>query len=376
MRQLIERAKSAGRFKDKDIEFRAYFDNLEQIKNETVTLQANSAAALSSIERLLKQGTQKLDLANRDLKDLNSKVQDLGDLYANHEANYQELRQRCVQAEQKAQSLAVTAQNWKGKLAELTDGLAAYEAVTVYERIAEKLNAAHANSVATLKTLKTSEAALDTLAERATQLKTAGDALAERAESQLNTRSGLESEYTRLDKLYRDLEGRSRDLDINLAKVDNWMNRTITSDAALTGLKQELDEQQSELDVNELRAGELVRKIQSLDALRESLPKPAADLDDELEQQQQPQPKQGEQLLKSIETSIENLRTQAPAVSNNVKRLLENNDFNADLERIGKEIYELKMLIDSTRQIANDIKVRFLMIINYAGCKASSDYLK
>ncbi len=64
MKHLIDKAKNFDRFKDRDIEFKAYFDNLEQIKNETISLQSNSAAALSSIEKIYKQGQLKLDVRN------------------------------------------------------------------------------------------------------------------------------------------------------------------------------------------------------------------------------------------------------------------------------------------------------------------------
>ncbi len=62
MKHFLDKAKNVDRFKDRDIEFKAYFDNLEQIKNETVSLQSNSAAALNSIEKLFKQGQLKLDV--------------------------------------------------------------------------------------------------------------------------------------------------------------------------------------------------------------------------------------------------------------------------------------------------------------------------
>ncbi len=284
---------------------------------------------------------------------MNSKVQDLNDLYSNHDSNYQDLRQRCIQAEQKSQSLAVTGQNWKNKVNQLQGGLAAYEAVKAYEQIANKLEDAHTKSIDTLNKFRSAEADLDDFSKRTEILKQASDDLTKKTNDQLEKRSKLESEYSNFNRMYHDLHGRSRELDLSLEKVDNWMSKTLASDQTLSNLKQELDEQQNELDTNEQKAGDLVRKIQSLDALRESLPKPdlnAEGLDAET-------PKKGEQLLKSIESSIENLKTQAPSIGTNVKKLLENNDFSSDLEKISKDIYELKMLIDSTRQIANDIKV-------------------
>ena len=351
MKSLIDKAKSLDKLKDKDIEFKAYFDNLEQVKNETISLQANSTQALNAIEKNLKQGQEKLDQSNKDLADLNSKVNDLNELYVDHDSNYQDLRQKCLQAEQKAQSLALTGQSWRNKVLQLQNGLEAYETVRVYENIADQLNSAHAKSQETLSKYKAAETSLDDFSQKSDRLKASGDDLTLQTNEQLEKRSKLESDYTNLNKLFHDLERKSRDLNKSLERVDQWMGKTLASDQTLINLKKELDEQQKDLDNNEQKANDLVRKIQSLDALRESLPKP------ETADSESSSATKGERLLKSIEASIENLKTQGPNVNTNVKKLLENNDFNTDLEKISKEIYELKMLIDSTRQIANDIKV-------------------
>ena len=96
-----------------------------------------------------------------------------------------------------------------------------------------------------------------------------------------------------------------------------------------------------------------MRKIQSLDTLRTSLPKPDAENADPNDDTVP----NGEQMLKSIENSIDSLKEKGPQVNATVKKLLEENNFNSELERISKDIYDLKILIESTRQIANDIKV-------------------
>lgn len=63
MKQLIDQAKSLEKFRDQDIEFKAYFDNLEQIKNESAQLQASSNEALDTVEKTLAQSQLKIDVS-------------------------------------------------------------------------------------------------------------------------------------------------------------------------------------------------------------------------------------------------------------------------------------------------------------------------
>jgi predicted lipoprotein len=130
----------------------------------------------------------------------------------------------------------------------------------------------------------------------------------------------------------------------------------MTSDQTLTKLKQELDNQQNDLTNNEKVADDLIRRIQSLDTLRNSLAKPETSESGGDENTNTVAPND-EQLVKSIEASIENLKSSGPAINQTIKKLLEDNNFNSELEKISKDIYDLRILIESTRQIANNIKV-------------------
>ena len=60
MKSYIDKAKNLDKFKEKDVEFKAYFDNLDQIKNETSKLQANTAETLNVINKLIDEGENKL----------------------------------------------------------------------------------------------------------------------------------------------------------------------------------------------------------------------------------------------------------------------------------------------------------------------------
>ena len=62
VKTYIDKAKNLDNFKEKDVEFKAYFDNLEQIKNETSKLQANTADTLNVINKLIEEGENKLSV--------------------------------------------------------------------------------------------------------------------------------------------------------------------------------------------------------------------------------------------------------------------------------------------------------------------------
>jgi hypothetical protein len=59
---LIEKAKSLEKFKDKDVGFKPYFDNLEQIRSETSIFQQNSTSALKQVQDLIEESKKKLDV--------------------------------------------------------------------------------------------------------------------------------------------------------------------------------------------------------------------------------------------------------------------------------------------------------------------------
>ena len=60
VKSYIDKAKNLDNFKEKDVEFKAYFDNLDQIKNETSKLQLNTSETLIAINKLIQEGESKL----------------------------------------------------------------------------------------------------------------------------------------------------------------------------------------------------------------------------------------------------------------------------------------------------------------------------
>lgn len=138
-----------------------------------------------------------------------------------------------------------------------------------------------------------------------------------------------------------------------MVRLDEWINKTMESDQTLNNLKRELDNQQEDLTNSGKVADDLIRRIQSLDTLRNSLKPDNSNNPDESSSSSP----DDQQLVKSIENSIESLKASGPAINQTIKKLLDENNFNAELEKISKDIYDLRILIESTRQIANNIKV-------------------
>ena len=283
---------------------------------------------------------------------MNSKVESLQNLYANHDEKYKSLKDKCSQAELNTQSMAAIGQTWKNKVMSTHNGLVAFEMAMVYEKIADNLNSAYNTSLNALKNFTFVDENLDDLLEKTAQLKGKSEEIARNTEDELARKSKAEVDHNNLNAAYNDLNKKARNLTKNLEKIDQWINKTFSSDQTLNQLRLELENQQVDLSSNEEKANDLVRKIQSLDTLRSSLPRPT-----DMDNASNNEIPNGEQMLNSIENSIDSLKERGPQLNATVKKLLEDNNFNSELERISKDIYDLKILIESTRQIANDIKV-------------------
>lgn len=60
LKSYVDKAKNLEKFRDRDVEFKAYYDNLEKIRNESSQLQVNSVNTLKEIEEVIKKGQDKL----------------------------------------------------------------------------------------------------------------------------------------------------------------------------------------------------------------------------------------------------------------------------------------------------------------------------
>ena len=192
-----------------------------------------------------------LKSSNKDLTDLNSKVESLQSLYTDHDEKYKSLKDKCSVAEQRAQSIAAVGQNWKNKVASTQNGLVAFEMALVYEKIANNLNSAYNKSLSTLKDYTSAEENLDDLLAKTGELKSKSEDLARNADDEIARKSKAEVDHNNLNAAYHDLSKKAKNLTKNLEKIDQWINRTFNSDQTLNNLRSELENQQVDLSNNE-----------------------------------------------------------------------------------------------------------------------------
>lgn len=62
LKSYVDKAKNIDKFRDRDVEFKAYYDNLNKIQNESLHLQTSSAKTLKEIEEMIKNGQKKLEV--------------------------------------------------------------------------------------------------------------------------------------------------------------------------------------------------------------------------------------------------------------------------------------------------------------------------
>ena len=63
LKNLIDKAKKLEKFREKDLTFKAYYDSLDRIKNETKILQTNSSKSLELIEKTINNARDVLEVA-------------------------------------------------------------------------------------------------------------------------------------------------------------------------------------------------------------------------------------------------------------------------------------------------------------------------
>lgn len=208
LKSHVDKAKSLEKFRDRDVEFKAYYDNLEKIRNESSQLQINSANTLKDIEEVIKKGQDKLLQSNKDLSDLNNKVEDLQDLYKDHDKKYADLKSKCQLADQNAQSLFRMANDWKNQVLSAQQGLEAFEMVKSYERIADSLERAHNNSKHVLDQYTVAKNNLDELNSKTDELKSRNQDLTSQLNEELEKKVNAEADYVRLNGQYTELDSK------------------------------------------------------------------------------------------------------------------------------------------------------------------------
>lgn len=116
LRSNVNKVKNLEEFKEKDIEFSAFFNSLKQIENDSQVLQKTSNENLLNLKELIKDATKKLDESKDSLIDLDTSVADLKGLYGNHDEKYNELILLCGQAEQKSANITHLSRDWSDRV--------------------------------------------------------------------------------------------------------------------------------------------------------------------------------------------------------------------------------------------------------------------
>lgn len=228
----------------------------------------------------------------------------------------------------------------------------AFEMTQIYETIADNLNLAHTKSLATLQGYTDESKSVDQLKLDSESLKSDSKELLANAQSEIARNTKIAGELDNLYISYNELSQTKSSLESNLNGIDEWIGRTMSSDETLTNLELDLSAQQSKLDENNERAKTLIDKISTLDSLRANSQRQTFG-----EKRFAGNDKSDDSLLETIEDNIRQFQASSEMISEQVESLKLNENFNLELEQIRDDIYELKMLIDGTRDIANEIKV-------------------
>lgn len=231
----------------------------------------------------------------------------------------------------------------------------------IYEQIAANINQAYSEILTTLDEYKNETKAIEQLKLDTGLLKSESEALLTDTQKEIERKQKLDSELNTMLVSYNDLFQTKDNLVSHLNKIDQWIEDTLTSDKTLTELENELIEQEETLEENTDKAKVLIDKINTLDSMRNNLPRTefrsrrsADDYDDNDENDIAYSDKN---LLDSIKETIDNFEEDTESIDSQVKAMKFNDNFNSELEQIRNEINELKMTIAGTRDIANKINV-------------------
>ena len=116
LRDNVNRVKNLEEFKEKDVEFNAFFNSLKQIEDDSKVLQETSNNNLISLKELIQDAAEKLEESKDSLIDLDTSVAELEGLYGNHDAKYNKLKELCSQAEDKSANITHLSRDWSNRV--------------------------------------------------------------------------------------------------------------------------------------------------------------------------------------------------------------------------------------------------------------------
>ncbi len=272
LRGFLEKAKSLESFKERDVTFKAFFNSLEQIREENSVLQKNSDANLKTVKELLTSSEETLVESESDLARLEEKTDELRRIYSDHDELFKGLRDKCQLAEVRAADLSSVAERWSGQVASLQSSLVAFEMTQIYENIAANLNGAYDLSLSTLQAYTNQTKSIDQLQQDTNSLKEDSKDLLVNVQGEIDKKKKIDTEIEEMKGVVANLEVRKDVLEGQMKELEDWIEDTSASDSILAGLETELNGQQSELERSRLNAKNLIDKVNTLDSLRNALP--------------------------------------------------------------------------------------------------------
>jgi hypothetical protein len=276
---------------------------------------------------------------------LDGLISDLNGLFGNHDENFSMLRSKYLQAEAKTSSLALTAKLWKDKLAQSDNGQKAFEMAKIHDKMADLLVEANQNSKNVLEKYQQVNQTLSEFLASVASLNERNDVVSEKAKVERERRAESDAGINELQAQYAVFERKFKTIDKEITKIDQWVNRTQANEQLVSGLRKDVEKQQKEFEENEKSATEVINRIQSLETLRALSPVNNNGYADA-------------NLAGKISDSIKNLNDVNIDVDTRIEKLKKiDHDYGFELDKISEMIYNLKVLIESTREIANEIKV-------------------
>jgi hypothetical protein len=269
-------------------------------------------------------------------------VVNMNGLFGNHDENFRMLREKYLQAEAKTSSLARTAKQWKDKLMQSASGQQAYEMAKVHDKVADMLMEANRNSKDVLEKYQHVNQTLSEFLNSVSSLNERNDAVSDKAKVERERRAESDAGLNELQIQFAVFERKFKSIDKEIVKIDEWVNRTQANEQLIGSLRKDVDKQQKEFEDNEKASTVIIDRIQSLDTLKTMSPDNSVNGD----------------LVGKISESIGSLNEINGEVDAKIEGLKKiDHEYGFELDKISEMIYNLKVLIDSTRDIANEIKV-------------------
>ncbi len=265
-------------------------------------------------------------------------------MQVNHNIKVQELEEKLRAARIKSDSLLQMSNEWERRIKGSQAGLEAFEIANIYDTIATTLNTAYTKSKEVLENYEKANERLIKYLNEFQIVKARSEEHSLKLNQLENTQEQYEKTLAELNDRHAKLEGQLTFLHNDVEKIENWVNKTQQNENILNDIEKSLNNQESELKQSNDKAVELETTIQTIASLK-SKENQNGSLDTVSN-------------AKKMNQSIDELRELNTGINDRVSKIA-NNYRNLDdkLDEVNEIINNLKLLIESTRNIANEIKV-------------------